>query len=106
MLQREHANYPIFSVLTVSLLLTDGGEGAEEEEGTRRGGEGRGGDVELMEEQVEFPEERRTSVLATKLAEPFPRLVLAGRLFFGAVLDSWPYIRRYKINAVKMQTKD
>ena len=70
----------------VSLLLTDGGEGAEEE-GTGWGGEGRGGSVELKEELVEFSEELRTSVLATKLADAsyraFLRLVLADCRIFA-----------------------
>ena len=75
----------------------------------RGGGRGRG--VELKEELVEFPEELRTSVLATKLADPsyraFLRLVLAERLFFGADLDFWPSgIGRYWINAVKIATEE
>ena len=59
---------------------------------------------------MEFPEELRTSVLATKLADPsyraFLRLVLAERLLFDADLDFWPSIGRYWINAVKIATEE
>ena len=53
---------------------------------------------------MEFPEELRTSVLATKLADASYRAFL--RLSFGANLDSWLSIGRYSINAVKIQRKD
>ena len=68
----------------VGVLLTDGGEGAEEEEGT-------GGGVELREERGENPE-HWTSVLASNLAailyRSFLRLLLAVASSFGADLDS------------------
>ena len=69
----------------VGVLLTDGGEGAEEEEGT-------GVSVELMggEEQVKYSE-LRTSVLASKrdtLYRSFQPPWLAVASSFGADLDS------------------
>ena len=68
----------------VCVLLTDGGEGVEEEEGM-------GGGVELREERGENPE-RRTSVLASNLAATLYRslllLLLALASSFGADLDS------------------
>ena len=69
----------------VGVLLTDGGEWVEEEEGT-------GGGVELMggEEQVKYSE-LRTSVLASKrdtLYRYFQPPWLAVASSFGADLDS------------------
>ena len=68
----------------VGVLLTDGGEGVEEEEGT-------GGGVELREERGGNPE-LRTSVLASNLAatlyRSFLRLLLALASCFGAELFS------------------
>ena len=68
----------------MGVLLTDGGEGAEEEEGTGVG-------VELREERGECPE-LRTSILASNLADiryrSFLRLLLALASSFGADLDS------------------
>ena len=68
----------------VGVLLTDGGEGVEEEEGT-------GGGVELREERGENPE-LRTSVLASNLAailyRSFLRLLLALASSIGAELFS------------------
>ena len=65
-------------------MLTDGGEGVEEEEGT-------GGGVELREERGENPE-LRTSVLASNLAailyRSLLRLLLALASSVGADLDS------------------
>ena len=65
----------------VGVLLTDGGEGVEEEEGT-------GGGVELREERGENPE-LRTSVLASNLdtlCRSFqPPCCLAVASSFGAV---------------------
>ena len=70
----------------VGVLLTDGGEGVEEEEGT-------GGGVELREERGGNPE-LRTSVLASNLAatlyRSFLRLLLAVVSSFGADFDSRP----------------
>ena len=72
----------------VGVLLTDGGEGAEEEEGTGVG-------VELMggEEQIKYSE-LRTSVLASKrdtLYRSFQSpCCLAVASSFGADLDSRP----------------
>ena len=74
-------------------MLTDGGEGAEEEEeGTGGGEEGTGVGVELMggEEQVKYSE-LRTSVLASKrdtLYRSFQPPWLAVASSFGADLDS------------------
>ena len=68
----------------MGVLLTDGGEGAEEEEGTGVG-------VELKEERGEYPE-LRTFVLASNLAGALYRsflcLLLALASSFGADLDS------------------
>ena len=68
----------------VGVLLTDGGEGVEEEEGT-------GGGVELREERGENPE-LRTSVLASNLAatlyRSLLRLLFALASSFGAELFS------------------
>ena len=73
------------------MLLTDGGEGAEEEEGTGGGEERTGFGVELREERGECPE-LRTSVLASNLADilyrSFLRLLLALASSFGADLDT------------------
>ena len=96
----------------MGVLLTDGGEGAEEEEGTGEGEEGTGegeegtgegeegtgGEeegtgvgVELREERGAFAE-LRTSVLASNLADilyrSLLRLLLALTSSFGADLDS------------------
>ena len=76
----------------MGVLLTDGGEGAEEEEeGTVGGEEGTGFGVELREERGECPE-LWTSVLASNLADilyrSFLRLLLALASSFGADLDS------------------
>ena len=75
----------------VGVLLTDGGEGVEEEEGTGGGEEGTGVGVELREERGEDPE-LRTSVLASNLADTLYRsilrLLLAVASSFGADLDS------------------
>ena len=68
----------------VGVLLTDGGEWVEEEEGT-------GVSVELREERGESPE-LRTSVLASNLAatlyRSFLRLLFALASSFGAELFS------------------
>ena len=68
----------------MGVLLTDGGEGAEEDE------EGTGFSVELREERGECPE-LRTSVLASNLADILYRsclrLLLALASSFGADLD-------------------
>ena len=82
----------------VGVLLTDGGEGAEEEEGTGGGEEGTGGGeegtgggVEQREERGESPE-LRTSVLASNLAailyRSLLRLLFALASSFGAELFS------------------
>ena len=75
----------------MGVLLTDGGEGAEEEEGTGGGEERTGFGVELREERGECPE-LWTSVLASNLADilyrSFLRLLLALASSFGADLDS------------------
>ena len=79
----------------VGVLLTDGGEWVEEEEGTGGGEEGTGVGVELMggEEQVKYSE-LRTSVLASKrdtLYRSFQSpCCLAVASSFGADLDSRP----------------
>ena len=89
----------------MGVLLTDGGEGAEEEEGTGEGEEGTGegeegtgGEeegtgvgVELREERGAFAE-LRTSILASNLADilyrSFLRLLLALASSVGADIDS------------------
>ena len=78
----------------VGVLLTDGGEWVEEEEGTGGGEEGTGVSVELMggEEQVKYSE-LRTSVLASKrdtLYRSFQPPWLAVASSVGADLDSRP----------------
>ena len=79
----------MYKDLLVGVLLTDGGEWAEEEEGTGGGEEGTGVGVELMggEEQVKYSE-LRTSVLASKrdtLYRSFQPPWLAVASSFGAV---------------------
>ena len=75
------------------MLLTDGGEWAEEEEeeGTGGGEEGTGFGVELREERGECPE-LRTPVLVSNLADilyrSFLRLLLALASSVDADLDS------------------
>ena len=81
----------MYKDLLVGVLLTDGGEWAEEEEGTGGGEEGTGGGVELREERGENPE-LRTSVLASNpaatLYTSLPCLFLALVSSVGADLDS------------------